>query len=159
MLVSDETGQKWYFLPFVVGNSELNRVEMRISARKAAWRNLMICAINAALEQGLFSLRSSDSPKLQGYGYTGVFFDFDVGGMPAQGYVAEATCHGGDGVIIRAAINPPMLMLVKGDAYASGCLLKDGDCRLSSVHSFSCCNTLKPFLAGLEVEARGYQVA
>jgi hypothetical protein len=132
------------------------RVEMRISARKAAWRNLMVCAINAALEQGLFSLRSSDLPKPQGYGYTGAFFDFDVGGMPAQGYVADAICHGAEGVLIRAAINPPMLMLVKGEAYASGCLLKDGDCRLSSVHSFSCCNTLKPFLAGLKVEARGY---
>ena len=110
------------------------------------------------MEQGLFSLRSNGNPKPQGYGYTGVFFDFDVGGLPAQGYVADAICHGAEAVIIRAAINPPMLMLVKGDAYASGCLLKNGDCRLSSVHSFSCSNTLKAFLAELKVESRGYSV-
>ncbi len=131
---------------------------MRLSARKTAWRNLMVCAINAALEQRLFSLNTSDTSKPQGYGYSGVFFDFNVGGMPAQGYIADANCHGADGVIIRAAINSPMLMLVKGDAYASGCLLRDGNLRLSSVHSFSCRNGLKTFLAGLKVEARGYRI-
>jgi hypothetical protein len=142
----------------VVGAAtECIEIHMKVSARKAAWRNLMVCAINAALEQGLFSLHSSDTPKPRGYGYTGAFFDFVVGGMPACGYVADAACHGAEGVIIRAAINPPMLMLVKGDAYASGCLQKDdGGCRLSTVHSFSCRNTLKPFLAGLKVKAQGY---
>jgi len=131
---------------------------MKLSARKAAWRNLMVCAINAALEQRLFSLCPSEPPKQQGYGYSGVFFDFNVGGLPAQGYVADSACHGADGVVIRAAINSPMLMLVKGDAYASGCLLREGNLRLSSVLSFSCRNDLKPFLAGLKVEARGYRL-
>ena len=30
------------------------------TARQKAWRNLMVCAINAAVEQRLFSLRPGD---------------------------------------------------------------------------------------------------
>ena len=71
------------------------------SARKRAWRNLMVCAINAGLTQKLFSLRPGDNRFANEDG-GGQLFDFVLpNGLPARGWVGDA---GFDGVVIRLAM-------------------------------------------------------
>lgn len=72
------------------------------SPRQKAYRNLMVSAVNAALEQKLFSLRPGDDRFIDN-NRSGHIFDFRVAGMLARGSIAEA---GFDEIAIHAAVNP-----------------------------------------------------
>lgn len=68
-----------------------------------AWRNLMVCAVNAALEQKLFSLRPGDN-RFPDNMRQGELFDFVLpNGLPAKGSVSDA---GFNEVAVHAAVNP-----------------------------------------------------
>jgi hypothetical protein len=70
------------------------------TVRKRAWRNLMVCAVNAALDQGLFTLRPGDNR----FGPNGRLFDFNLpSGRPARGWVDDASF---DELVVRAAVHP-----------------------------------------------------
>lgn len=76
------------------------------SKKSRAWRNLMVCAINAALSQKLFTLRPGENNfgYLPRRGKDGAFYDFVLpNGLPARAMV----CDGGfDELIIQAAVDP-----------------------------------------------------
>ena len=59
------------------------------SARKRAWRNLMVCAINAGLTQKLFSLRPGDNRFANEDG-GGQLFDFVLGASSDAAWPADA---------------------------------------------------------------------
>ena len=59
------------------------------SMRARAWRNLMVCAINAGLAQKLFSLRGDDN-RWPDAGTEGCLFEFALpNGWPARGNVRD----------------------------------------------------------------------
>lgn len=81
------------------GDSSAYAIDYK-STRDQAWRNLMVSAVNSALEQKLFTLRPGDNR------YTGRerLFDFTLpNGLPVRGVVSDA---GWDEVAVHAAVNP-----------------------------------------------------
>jgi hypothetical protein len=54
------------------------------SERARAWRNTMVAAINAGLEQKLFRLQEDDDRKSDD---PGLVFEFSIVGIPGLGYV------------------------------------------------------------------------
>lgn len=83
------------------------RVDLTKSVRKRAWRNAMVSAINAGIDQRLFSIRPGDC-RWEGWsedrGITrGATFSFSVGDIPAIGYVSDA---GFDELAIHVALWP-----------------------------------------------------
>lgn len=131
--------------------------------RKKAWRNLMVCAVNAALEQKLFSLKAGDNrfPDNMRRGHS---FDFVLpNGLQARGAVSDA---GFDELSVHAAVNPnPKIKeaitygagLETGDAVGSTWVeRRDGAWIQTSETSFHCRRALLPVIAKLEVEPAGY---
>jgi hypothetical protein len=53
--------------------------------RLTAWRNAMVSAINAGLEQGLFGLKEGEN----NFSERGGVYGFDVGGIPAKAGVND----------------------------------------------------------------------
>ena len=73
------------------------------STRARAWRNLMVCAINAGLAQKLFSLRADDN-RWPGPGTEGCLFDFVLpNGWPTRGNVRDI---GYAELSVRATVHP-----------------------------------------------------
>jgi hypothetical protein len=71
--------------------------------RERAWRNLMVCAVNAALEAKLFTLRPGDN-RYDTNKLAQTTFDFVLpNGMQARGSIGNA---GFDEVAIHAVVNP-----------------------------------------------------
>lgn len=131
------------------------------SARKKAWRNLMVCVINEGLRQKLFSLHSGDNrwPNAENEGF---LFDFALpNGLPARGYVHDI---GFGELSIHAAVNPIKDWVRcgnagfdAGDAFAAGWLERQEGAWLQSATTlFNCRKVLVTSLAGLETEPLGY---
>lgn len=129
--------------------------------RQKAWRNLMVCAINAALDQELFTLRPNDN-RFNASKYQGALFDFQLhNGLQARGYVSDA---GFDELNVHAAVNPKGDRIRAGNAgFAAGDAVamawlerKSGVWLQSSFERFHCRKTLVAQLAELQVEPQGY---
>jgi hypothetical protein len=131
------------------------------SKRQIAWRNLMVCAVNAALDQKLFSLRPGDDRFVDNMrqGHT---FDFVLpNGLPARGSISDA---GFDEVAIHAAVNPKgdsvrsfNAGFSAGDAFGTTWVeRRKGAWIQTSDHGFACRRDMLPVLAALQVKASGY---
>jgi hypothetical protein len=142
------------------------------SDRSKAWRNLMVCAVNAGIEKKLFTLISNDnrwpgalpqSPEeTRANGVDDVTYDFELpNGLPAKAYVRDI---GWGELSIHVAVHPTGEGLKAfnagfsaGDAFATGWLeRKNGAWLQTSVDSFCCRSSLKPQLAALHVTPLGY---
>jgi hypothetical protein len=131
------------------------------TTRQKAWRNLMVCAVNAALEQKLFSLRPGDNrfpDNMRG----AAVFDFVLpNGLPARGSVSDAGFHE---LSVHAAVNPTGDMVRAfnagfdaGDAFGTTWVERErGAWMQSSDRSFNCRKGLLAELATLQVEPQGY---
>ena len=75
------------------------------TARGRAWRNTMVAAINAGLEQKLFGLQPGQDywPKAPSDIGKHFMFDFAVGDIPGLGYVGAI---GWDELVVHAALWP-----------------------------------------------------
>ena len=129
--------------------------------RQKAWRNLMICAVNAALVQKLFSLCAGDNRFPDNY-RRGHMFDFALpNGLPARGSVSDA---GFDELSIHAAVNPKGNTVrgfdagfSAGDAYGTTWIeRRDGAWMQTSDTTFHCRRALLTELAQMVVEPMGY---
>lgn len=96
---------------------------LRGPAKKAAWRNMMVAALNAGLDQGHFGLVAEDNR----WDGDDVIYRLDFGGLPAIAYVSDA---GFGELSVHVAINPTHRAeefisgfnagFIVGDAFASG---------------------------------------
>ncbi|WP_293653171.1 hypothetical protein, partial [Thiolapillus sp.] len=131
------------------------------SDREKAWRNLMVCTINQALERKLFSLRPNDNrwPNADKEGH---LFDFTLpNGLPARGYVQDI---GYAELSIHVAVNPKGDMVQAfnagfeaGDVFARGWLERDRGAWLQSeTTAFNCRKALLNKLASMAVNPHGY---
>lgn len=142
------------------------------SDRSKAWRNLMVCAVNAGLKKKLFTLIANDnrwpgalpqSPEeTRANGVGDVAYEFELpNGLPAKAYVRDI---GWGELSIHVAVNPKGDSLKSfnagfsaGDAFATGWLeRKKGAWLQSSADLFCCRSSLKPQLAALNVMPMGY---
>lgn len=130
------------------------------SVRQKAWRNLMVCAINAALEQKLFSLRPGDNRFPNDIRQ--VLFDFVLpNGMPVRGSVADAGYHE---LSVHAAVYPKGDFVrasnggfKAGEAFGTTWVERErGAWMQSSDNSFNCRKSLLDQIAALQVEPLGY---
>ena len=129
--------------------------------RSRAWRNLMVCGINEALQRKLFTLLPDDNRWAAGEG-EGCLFDFLLpNGLPARGYVSDA---GFAELNVHVAVYPQG-DLVKagnggfhaGDAFAAGWLERERGAWLqSSTTRFNCRRNLVKVLASIIVDPRGF---
>lgn len=128
------------------------------SARVRAWRNVVVSAINAALEQGVFTLEPGPVDER--------VYAFEIAGLPA---VAQCRDVGWDEVSVHAAVNPPPGKehavgaiggrFYTGDVFAHAYLerLKGRYIQTScGIGTFGCRQRLKPLLAAARVEPAGY---
>jgi hypothetical protein len=131
------------------------------TSRQKAWRNLMVCAINAALEQRLFTLRAGDN-RFPDDMRSGTLFDFKLpNGMSARGYVSDAGFHE---LSVHAAVKPKGDMVrafnaefSAGDAFGTTWVERErGAWMQSSDSSFNCRKALLDALAALKVDPHGY---
>jgi len=131
------------------------------TTRQKAWRNLMVCAVNAALEQKLFTLRPGDN-RFPDNMRRGEVFDFVLpNGLPARGSVSDA---GFNELSVHAAVNPKGDMVRAfnggfdaGDAFGTTWVERErGAWMQSSESSFNCRKGLLDHLAALQVEPMGY---
>jgi hypothetical protein len=127
--------------------------------RALAWRNLMVAAINVALDRGLIGLEPGPVE-------AGVY-EFTFGGLPALAAVSDS---GYGEVAVRACLQPTErgAELVKsfysgflaGDCYASSWVAREpGETWLQTCRSpgmFRCRRDLLATVAAVEVEPRGY---
>ena len=129
--------------------------------RQKAWRNLMICAVNAALTQKIFTLRPGDN-RFPDNMRRGELFDFQLpNGLPARGSVSDA---GFDELAVIAAVNPKgdavrayNAGFDAGDAFGSTWVERQrGAWMQTSDTNFNCRRALLPVLAALKVEPMGY---
>lgn len=96
---------------------------LRGPTKKVAWRNMMVAALNAGLEQGHFGLAAEDNR----WGGNHVIYRFGFGGLPAIAYVSDA---GFGELSVHVAVNPTDRAeefvpgynagFMVGDAFASG---------------------------------------
>ncbi|MCY1165778.1 hypothetical protein D9M73_56890 [compost metagenome] len=148
--------------PEVISTEPMSAYEIEYNTkRKKAWRNLMVCATNAALEQKLFGLTPGDNrfPDNMRRGHP---FDFVLpNGLSARGSISDA---GFDELSIHAAVNPKGDAVLgfnagfyAGDAVGSTWIeRRDGAWMQTSETSFHCRRTLLAVLAGLDIEPAGY---
>ena len=131
------------------------------SDRKRAWRNLVVCATNAALSQNLFTLHPNDN-RWPNAGKEGYLFNFTMpNSLPARGYVGDA---GFAELSIHVAVNPKgdwvrasNAGLNAGDAFAAGWLERERGAWLQTATTlFNCRRTFLKSLASMTVEPCGY---
>lgn len=148
-------------VPGVVSTMPISAYDIQYkSARDKAWRNLMVCATNAALERQLFTLRPGDNRFGSGQANQSTF-DFNMpNGLPARAYVSDA---GFAEVAIHAAVNPKgsyvsaSAGLDIGDAVGMTWIERERGAWMQSSNSeFHCRRSLLAELAGLEVEPQGF---
>lgn len=129
--------------------------------RERAWRNLMVCAVNAALQQKLFTLRPGDD-RFDDDMRSGHLFDFVLpNGLPARGSVADA---GFEELAVHVAVNPKgdnvrshSAGFSAGDAFATSWLeRRDGAWLQSTPEGFRCRKSLLAQLADLDVKPQGF---
>lgn len=148
--------------PEVISTEPMSAYEIEYNTeRKKAWRNLMVCAVNAALEQKLFGLTPGDNrfPDNMRRGHP---FDFVLpNGLSARGSISDA---GFDELSIHAAVNPKGDTVLgfnagfdAGDALGSTWIeRRDGAWMQTSETSFHCRRAVLVALAGLSIEPTGY---
>lgn len=137
------------------------------SARWHAWRNLLVTALNAGLEQRLFGLEPGQNwwpggaPESQAC-EVGTFGFVVDGNLRA---VASVDCHAGDELSLYVIVQPRRNDIVPcfwnglgdGDAVAHGWIERElGAWIQDGGEQFSCRRALQPRLVGMEVEPRGY---
>lgn len=129
--------------------------------RQRAWRNLMVCGINAGLQQKLFTLRPGDD-RFEDNMRSGYTFAFTLpNGLPALGSVADA---GHDELDIHVAVNPkgdrvrdPEAGFKAGDVFGRTWLDRARVvCMQDSYESFRCRGALLDEFAELRVEPQGF---
>ena len=129
--------------------------------RHKAWRNLIVLAINAGIEQKLFSLRPGDN-RWRKVNSNGTLYDFSLpNGWAARGYVADI---GHSELSIHAAVNPKgdnvrgiFAGFGAGDAYAAAWLERErGAWIQTSETEFNCRQALLHELADIEVDPKGF---
>lgn len=76
---------------------------MRTSAKRRAWRNVMVAAINAGLDQGHFGLEPGDNRWPDPIGDAMFEYNFNIGDIPALAGVFEI---GGQELRVAAALWP-----------------------------------------------------
>ena len=134
------------------------------TARRRAWRNLLVCAVNAGLRQGLFTLADGDNlwPRASSHPCDGYAYRFALpDGIPAAAYVADV---GWGELRIHATANPVGQLvsvssptLAAGDAFAVGFLeRKESKWLQRSTSLFRCRREMMATLAALEIEPDGY---
>jgi hypothetical protein len=131
------------------------------SESERAWRGLMVCTVNEALERRLLSLRPGDNRWLKPE--EGTYFDYRLpNGMAATAYLRDA---GFDEVEVKVAVNPKDLDALAfgdvdgeaGDAVAAGWLERRRGAWLQTrEEAISCRADLVSVLAAFEVSPRGY---
>jgi hypothetical protein len=137
------------------------------SERARAWRNTMVAAINAGLEQQLFCLQEDDDRKSNDPGRV---FDFSIAGIPGLGYVHAI---GWEELSIHAALWPMAearrwivcgnitdrwCSKFVGEAVACGWLeRRTGQYLMPSPALFYCRAARKPIVAALAVAPHGYK--
>jgi hypothetical protein len=139
--------------------------------RITAWRNMMVAAINAGLDQGLFGLAEDDNrwpgfeADARGRDVTHVYH-FTFGGLPAIASVRDA---GFGELAIHVAVNPAKRGeefvraanggLYAGDAFAAGWLERKKGKWLQRTkrptNAFR--RAILPVIAAVEVEPKGFQ--
>jgi hypothetical protein len=149
-------------VPGVVSTVPVSAYEIEYkTTRQIAWRNLMVCAVNAALERKLFTLRPGDN-RFPDDSRRGELFDFVLpNGLPARGSVADAGFHE---LSVHAAVNPKGDMVRAfnagfdaGDAFGTTWVERErGAWMQSSDDSFNCRKALLDELAAMQVEPMGY---
>jgi hypothetical protein len=135
--------------------------------RSRAWRNLMVAATNAGIEQKLFSVRKddnrwpgADNPNDR----TDYVYRFECFGFPAVGYVGDA---GFGELAIHAAINPPPggennvragnAGFYAGEAFGNTWLERDiGAYIQTSTSAFRIRKSVLAVLADGNIEPKGY---
>ena len=131
------------------------------TTRQKAWRNLMLCAVNAGIEQKLFTLRPGDN-RFTDDMYGGKLFDFLLpNGMPARGAVSDTVF---DELTVSAAVNPKGDRVRShdagfdaGDAVGTTWVERARGAWMQSSDSlFNCRKPLLAVLAGFQVEPQGY---
>lgn len=134
---------------------------MLAKPRKRAWRNLMVLAINAGLEQNLFTLM----PDANQWGINdkapGALFTFELpSGHKAKGWCGAA--ESGE-LAIHAAINPIENRLrcitagsYAGDAFGQCWLNRSSSAYLLTPYFFYCKKDLLESLAALSADSIGY---
>lgn len=128
--------------------------------RGKAWRNLIVCAVNAEIEQKHFSLRPDDD-RWPGDAREGFTYDFTLpGDLPARAYVRNI---GQGELAIHAAVKPTGRSLSSynagfsaGEVFATGWLERKNGAWLQTTSDLSCRRALLPVMANLEVEPLGY---
>lgn len=132
--------------------------------RVAAWRNIMVAAINAGLDQGLFGLDSDDNRWPGDH----AIYRFGFAGMPA---IASVNDIGFGELAIHVAVQPTERAeefitsdnagLYAGDAFASGWLERKSGKWLQG--SEKPCNAFRrnimPIIADMTVSPRGYRTS
>ncbi|MDE2401979.1 MAG: hypothetical protein KGL90_09975 [Burkholderiales bacterium] len=139
----------------------------RRGVRWNSWRNLVVMAINAGLEQRLFGLQPTDNwwpgAARNHHECQSANYRFNVAsGIPA---IASVDAHAGDELSIQVVLDPKRLDvnpsifcgLSDGDAVAHcwlerrlGAWIQDGG------EGFSCKRTAQAMLVGLNVMPKGY---
>lgn len=121
----------------------------------------MVCAVNAALEQKLVTLRAGDNRFVDNF-RTGELFDFQLpNGMPVKGAISDA---GFDELNVHAAVNPKGLSVRAydagfhaGDAFGTTWVeRRDGAWMQTCTTNFRCRRVLLPMLAELQIEPAGF---
>jgi hypothetical protein len=134
--------------------------------RAKAWRNLMVAATNAGIEQKLFSLRKDDNrwPGASDPKRMGATYRFDLNGMPAIAHVRDI---GFGELAIHAALYPTadaenwiyasQAGFRAGEAYGMVWLERDRGAYLqTSLSFFRVRRAMVSRLANLEIRTKGY---
>lgn len=137
------------------------------SRRSWAWRNAMVGATNAGIEQRLFTIRPGDNrwsgvakPRSNGH-----VFRFSVGGIPALGYVSDA---GYDELSIHVALWPSLdgeswiaasnAKFLAGESFAAGWVERRHGAWLqySGAPSIACRRSRLAAVCALTLRPKGY---
>ena len=134
--------------------------------RAKAWRNLMVAATNAGIEQKLFSVRKDDNrwPGADNPQRHGFVYRFEFLGLPALGYVSDI---GFGELAIHAALKPTpdgenwvyasQAGFHAGDAFGMTWLERDRGAYLqTSLSFFRARKSILPMLANAEIQTKGY---
>jgi len=133
---------------------------MRGPTRKAAWRNMMVAAINAGLDHGLFGLEPEDNRFEDD-----ATFHFEFDGLPAIAHIRDISF--GE-LAVHVAINPTDRAedwiesynsgFLAGDAFASGWLEREkGRWLQASDSPVGCARAaLLDRIVGARLDANGY---
>lgn len=157
--------------PVIIKTVPISAYEIEYKSRRnKAWRNVMVAAINAALEQRKFGLRPHEdfevpdrSVSTKEVGRLG-FYEFTLAGLPVLAFVQEA---GFDELSIYAMVNPTKkarrdILWEHNDASAGAVWARcwferrTGAWMQNSSGYFRCQRPYLDLLANLDIEPEGF---